>query len=179
MAIFAIKPKKGEVRSDGMIFAGFSKTCKNGEWWITPEMYEKRKQMFRDSKKKEYSKNREKILARSSKWYYDNREEHLKFRREKYKQNPEKHKSASLELKYGITMDEYNKMLESQKGVCFICSMPCKSGRSLSVDHCHKTGKVRGLLCVSCNNGLGRFNDSIELLQKSINYLEKFQSINN
>jgi len=173
-----MKLKLGTVREDGLVFGGYSKKCQNGEWWITQEHYEERKQMFRESKRREYLKNKDKILKRSKDWYYKNREDHLKSRREKYKENPEKHKALNLEIKYGISLDEYNQMLLKQNEVCAICNMNCKSGRSLAVDHCHKTGKIRGLLCSNCNNGIGRFNDSIELLKESIKYLEKFKNIN-
>lgn len=81
---------------------------------------------------------------------------------------------------YGITRDEYVKMLAEQKEVCAICHQPEKlvhkrTGRvrQLSVDHCHKTGNVRGLLCGHCNNGLGTFKDSIERLESAIAYLRR------
>jgi len=64
-----------------------------------------------------------------------------------------------------------------QNGKCAICKKPetRKTGnkiRELSIDHCHKTGKVRGLLCDSCNNGLGRFKDSVKLLESALKYLK-------
>lgn len=81
---------------------------------------------------------------------------------------------------YGITSDEYAKMLADQNEVCAICRKPealvhKKTGRlrALSVDHCHKSGKVRGLLCGHCNNGLGAFKDSIERLEFAIAYLRR------
>jgi uncharacterized Rmd1/YagE family protein len=74
--------------------------------------------------------------------------------------------------KYDLTIEKYNKILAFQYGVCAICNEKCKSGRKLAVDHNHVTGKVRGLLCMNCNNGLGRFNDNPALLIKAIKYLE-------
>ena len=65
-------------------------------------------------------------------------------------------RKKTLKRKYGITLDIYNDMLKNQKGVCKICKQLCKSGKVLAVDHCHQTGKVRGLLCATCNTGLGR-----------------------
>ena len=50
--------------------------------------------------------------------------------------------------------------------------MVCTTGKRLAVDHCHKTGKIRGLLCTKCNIGLGYFNDDVILLKNSIRYLE-------
>lgn len=73
---------------------------------------------------------------------------------------------------YGLTLEKYNEMLTAQNGVCKICS--CKDDSRwgvLSVDHCHSTGKVRGLLCAKCNKGLGQFKDNVELLDKAKSYL--------
>ena len=74
---------------------------------------------------------------------------------------------------YGIGLVEYTQMLEVQGGVCAICGCPCATGRRLAVDHCHTTGKVRGLLCGNCNKGLGSFKDDPRLIRKAIDYLEK------
>lgn len=78
---------------------------------------------------------------------------------------------------YGISLAEYDELLESQKGTCAICGNEnnttygrAKKGR-LCVDHCHKTGKIRGLLCGSCNAALGQFKDDPKLLQMAIKYL--------
>ena len=72
---------------------------------------------------------------------------------------------------YGITLDQYNERLHNQNNVCAICKNQCKSGRRLAVDHCHKTGKVRGLLCSACNQTLGKFQDNIERFENAANYL--------
>jgi hypothetical protein len=77
----------------------------------------------------------------------------------------------------GITLDDYNALLASQGGVCAICGKPettMRLGtlRELAVDHCHVTGKVRGLLCSQCNHGLGNYRDNPELLRKAAEYLE-------
>lgn len=65
-------------------------------------------------------------------------------------------------------------MLEKQKGVCAICFLPPLEIR-LAVDHCHKTGKIRGLLCTACNNALGCMLDSVYLLGSAIAYLQENQ----
>lgn len=81
---------------------------------------------------------------------------------------------------YGITHEEYYQMLDEQNGVCKICGSEdnnnerCSSGK-LFIDHCHTTGKVRGLLCSKCNHGLGQFNDDTDRLQKAIDYLNQFK----
>jgi hypothetical protein len=73
----------------------------------------------------------------------------------------------------GITLDDYQEILKRQGGVCAICrTSDCGPvARRFSIDHCHKTGKVRGLLCHRCNLGIGHFDDSIELLRVAIAYL--------
>ena len=77
-----------------------------------------------------------------------------------------------LKCHYGITIEDYNKMLEIQNNKCKICNEHKDSFKNLlSVDHCHKTGKVRGLLCHRCNSGLGFFKDSKVLLQVAKEYL--------
>lgn len=79
-----------------------------------------------------------------------------------------------LERTYGLTEDEYNALLTAQNGVCAICCGVPKGRRSLVVDHDHKTGKVRGLLCSPCNTGLGGFRDSRMRMRTAIAYLEKY-----
>lgn len=69
-------------------------------------------------------------------------------------------------------------MHEEQNGLCAICGNPEKAFMKtkvmyLAIDHNHKTGEIRGLLCTNCNNGLGRFKDNIDLLNKAIAYIEK------
>lgn len=89
---------------------------------------------------------------------------------------PRDHRTNNLK-KYGITPAQYDAMLDAQDGVCAICGRPPKGGRtssaSLHVDHDHKTGIVRGLLCNACNLGVGKFMDSPALLRIAAVYLEK------
>lgn len=77
-----------------------------------------------------------------------------------------------LKKEYGITLAEYEAMLTEQGGVCFICGKSESDWGSLAVDHCHKTGKIRKLLCFSCNTSIGKFNDDPALLRKAADYLE-------
>lgn len=73
--------------------------------------------------------------------------------------------------RYGLTVEQYEEMHARQGGVCAICGEECSSGRSLAVDHDHKTGLVRGLLCTRCNWGLGHFLDDVVRLKAAIAYL--------
>jgi len=95
-----------------------------------------------------------------------------KYKREWARANPNKERNARLKYVFNITLEEYNIMLQKQEGVCAICEKECITGKNLCVDHNHTSGKIRGLLCDRCNNGLGRFDDDIELLKKAIKYLE-------
>lgn len=73
--------------------------------------------------------------------------------------------------RYGITGEQYNELINKQNGVCAICKTEGNK-RSLSVDHDHRSGKIRGLLCHNCNLSLGLCHDSVETLQAAIEYLK-------
>ncbi len=76
--------------------------------------------------------------------------------------------------RYGITLEDYDKIYDSQNGCCAICNRHQQAlKRLLAVDHCHTTGEIRGLLCHSCNLLLGFANDNAEVLTKAISYLNK------
>ncbi|WP_280485397.1 endonuclease VII domain-containing protein [Nocardia cyriacigeorgica] len=82
-------------------------------------------------------------------------------------------RARHVERTYGITEDEYQRILDAQGGVCFICQRAKGTGRRrLAVDHDHVTGAVRGLLCKPCNRDvLGHLRDDIDALHRAINYL--------
>lgn len=71
--------------------------------------------------------------------------------------DPIKAKNQTLVRRYGITLEQYDLMLEAQNYCCAICAKPHNAPRPLSVDHCHRTGRVRGLLCTRCNVALGHY----------------------
>ena len=81
--------------------------------------------------------------------------------------------------KHGLSIDDYNRIKSEQNSACAICKRPeekkNKSGipMVLAIDHCHKTGKVRGLLCGTCNGALGWIGDDLEFLERAISYLKK------
>lgn len=79
---------------------------------------------------------------------------------------------ASRNYKYGVTKDFLLDLYSKQDGKCAVCGQVPTTTRGLHIDHCHATGKVRGLLCHGCNVALGNFKDSRELLQKAIEYLQ-------
>lgn len=78
-----------------------------------------------------------------------------------------------VEHEYGLTGPAYELILKSQNGVCKICNQPHEMGRRLEVDHCHKTGIIRGLLCGRCNKLLGLSDDNPSILRQAIVHLEQ------
>lgn len=81
-------------------------------------------------------------------------------------------RERKLAREYGITVEEYDRMVEAQGGRCAICERPPGANR-LAVDHDHATGHVRGLLCPSCNGVLGRWADEVDRFQRAAEYLER------
>ncbi|SRR6266487_1111537 len=75
--------------------------------------------------------------------------------------------------RYGITPQQYEAMFVNQMGVCAICGEAPGEGKHLCIDHCHKTGQVRGLLCAPCNFLLGNAQDKIAVLKNAIRYLQR------
>ncbi|WP_224790320.1 endonuclease VII domain-containing protein [Pseudomonas fluorescens] len=73
---------------------------------------------------------------------------------------------------YGMTLECFNKLLVKQGGGCAICGKHANpKGYCLAVDHCHESGRIRGILCTNCNRGLGLFRDSTDLIKRAIEYL--------
>lgn len=97
---------------------------------------------------------------------------HATYHRESRRDNPDRHRKYEAKSNYGITPELYDKMLEEHEHRCAICgSREGGKFKTLNIDHCHNTGKIRGLLCHLCNRGLGLFKDDPVLLEKAIAYL--------
>lgn len=75
---------------------------------------------------------------------------------------------VNIKAKYGLTEEDYNLIITDQKDKCLICEEELKEPH---IDHCHTTGRVRGVLCSRCNTGLGKFKDSVQMLEKAKQYL--------
>lgn len=127
-------------------------------------------------KNKEYlAKNAERIRR----WRAENREKYLADKRayrKKYSQTENgknQRRKETLKHLYGITLDDYDRMLIEQNSCCAICKAltPGRGHKHFSVDHDHETGEIRGLLCNHCNRGLGMLGDNIENLQRALEYL--------
>lgn len=89
-------------------------------------------------------------------------------------------KQQQLKYKFSLSIERWNKMLEEQNYSCAICETAQKDlNKTLCVDHDHKTGKVRGLLCHNCNVALGSFRDNSKILVRAIEYLKskEFQEV--
>lgn len=138
--------------------------------------------------------NKEKVQGQNKKY-----RERMKFWLKKDRENdPEKYRNYSLKgyslnkrryvqqsicRRYKLTFEQYELMFKLQNNLCAICNNPetrkpknAKNTYNLSVDHCHKTKKVRGLLCYNCNILLGKAQDNIALLQKAIQYLKEHEA---
>jgi hypothetical protein len=132
--------------------------------------------MWSLEKTREY--NREwvrKKRATDAEWRANERARNNERMKKRWRERPEvreQHRAYILRKDYGITIEEYNALFEKQKGACAICrEHQSKLSRPLAVDHDHKTGKVRGLLCDKCNHGLGQFKDSYDSLMAAANYI--------
>lgn len=115
--------------------------------------------------------------ATKSKFDHSTSEGRAEYGRAWRRENAEKYKDKTLKSDFGISIDQYNEMLLSQKGCCAICNHPETASRSgkikaLAVDHCHETGNIRSLLCSTCNVGLGAYKDKPELLRQAAEYIE-------
>ena len=104
------------------------------------------------------------------------------WRNARHANNPEharKRLDAKLRKMYGITADDYFSMIEEQAGLCAICGMPPEGrgkGGTLVVDHCHKRGVVRSLLCGKCNIGIGLLDDNPSLIDKAAAYVRRWDA---
>lgn len=146
--------------------------------------YYQTKDSFRPKVDVPWGKTKEQHRLYYARWRELNREDYNKRRKEWADKNRQKRTAQSrnslLQRKYGLSLKEFNSMLVKQNYACAIC---CKKpvqrkdrmGRidlNLRVDHCHKTFKVRGLLCHNCNSALGHFKDNVEILKNAIAYID-------
>ena len=128
---------------------------------------------FRTRAKARYPLVREANIARAKKWREENLER-FQANQRRMRSTPEgklRSRAGHLMRKFGMTIEQYDAMLEAQSGGCFVCSRSPREDISLHVDHDHSTGKVRGILCFRCNNALADFQEDPELLRKAASYL--------
>jgi hypothetical protein len=129
-----------------------------------------------------YEKHREAKKKWQRTYYLKHQEERNAYLRSYRARNRErladKNKNSHLLSLYRISLEQYNAKLHEQNGACFLCERPeiskqCGKLRSLTVDHCHTTNKIRRLLCTKCNSLLGMANDDPSLLRRAATYLEE------
>ena len=119
----------------------------------------------------EFSELNTKIRAGKVKFCCNER--YKEYRRKNKKDEKESNRLYQKKTKYGLNAEEYYNMFESQNNKCTICGEEFSDSNRAFVDHCHKTNKVRGLLCTRCNSLLGMAKDNIEILQNAIKYLSQ------
>ncbi len=122
----------------------------------------------REYNRRWYEANRERSIARVKAWGDANKERKNENSRRWREENPGKEEESRLKKKYGITRDDFDKMVDAQVGLCAVC---LRKPLRLHVDHCHETGRIRGLLCGSCNRAIGLLGDCPESLRRAIDYL--------
>jgi hypothetical protein len=112
-------------------------------------------------------------IARVKKWQQENADRLNAYRRvhRKLPQTQARERRTYLKRKFGMTPEQYDVMLRRQGGVCTICEQPPRERQWLDIDHEHKTGRVRGLLCRDCNQGLGKFREDPMLLAAAAGYV--------
>ena len=129
----------------------------------------------RKNEKRWRERNPEKVKAKNDA-YRATHQEYFRKGATVYNGRPDvkdRRKNAKLLKNYGITLAEYQEMLDSQGGVCAICQEPDKRGTKLAVDHDHLTLKNRGLLCRQCNLAVGNLRDSPDIAKAATQYLEQ------
>jgi hypothetical protein len=131
------------------------------------------KDCFRAKARERYPQVREQAIERARRW----REENIdRFRENQRRRRSDpavkaKERNDHLRRKFGLSQDDYERMLARQDSGCAICKRPPSPTASLHVDHDHETGRVRALLCVSCNNALGSFQEDPEIVRRARSYL--------
>ncbi len=124
------------------------------------------------SSKKNYNYECNSCLAlRAKKNRASRGEEWLSYKRDYSKKRRATNRCYNLRANYGISLEEWKRLFEAQGGKCAICETTEEPSTGWHTDHCHKIGKIRGILCLNCNTGLGRFKDDVALLKKAIKYL--------
>lgn len=136
----------------------------------------------RRAHEKYYANNREKVKARTAKWRQDNRDRFLedqkRYSKARREIDPEvarkRARGYALKRKYGITLEQYEELLEKQGRCCAICERhESEFKTSLAVDHDHHSRRIRGLLCTSCNYRMVARHRDGELLRKIADYIEQ------
>jgi hypothetical protein len=162
---------------------GYRYQCKSCNNAYDQKLYNKDIEKSRARSRKKARKPYSQKNYEYNKIWVENNPDKVKANKERFVESrdyDEYKKRSHLRYNYDMTLEEYNEMFQSQNGRCAICKtdkpLGPKNVKFFSIDHCHTTGFVRGLLCSKCNHGLGQFNDNVDLLKEAIAYLEKVRS---
>lgn len=139
------------------------------------DYYERNKERLKAAARRHYHENKERHRETNRLWHQANREKARERARAWYHRNTFKARTAQRQYrirKYGLSAEQFDSLLSAQGGVCAICRAECSVSSRLSIDHNHLTGQVRGLLCRTCNSGLGFFRESPDLLRTAASYLQ-------
>ena len=142
---------------------------------------------YKRKKREWYLENKESVREQAKRWKEANPERWKEVQTLWRQKNAHRIKlyekgsqqKQNLKRKYNLTIEQYDQMLQTQAGVCAICEQPCSTGRRLSVDHDHITGKIRGLLCTKCNIRLGMIESVNAMrfkLRPFLRYLKKHRA---
>jgi hypothetical protein len=147
---------------------GFQYHCIDCSKKYHAKRYVDQKDKLQAQLKKYKEENKEKLEVASLLWKKNNPDKVKRYQR-----------TANLRKNFGISMDEYEQMLIKQNNLCAICEKPetfvhhqTNKPARLAVDHCHKTNKVRKLLCKNCNTALGLFKDDLDVMGNAVQYLK-------
>ena len=147
---------------------GFQYNCIDCSKKYHAKRYVEQKDKLKVQLKKYKEENKEKLEVASLLWKKNNPDKVKQYQR-----------TSNLRKNFGLSMDEYEQMIAKQNNLCGICEKPetfihhqTKETARLAVDHCHKTNKVRKLLCKSCNTALGLFKDDIGVMENAVQYLK-------
>lgn len=137
--------------------------------------YEANKSYYNSKSRENYQKDKDHVLEKHRQWRKSNPERRRELAKNWYEKNEDKAKLSSrrrhLKNRYGITPEEYEKLLKSQEGLC--ANLGC-GNLATDVDHCHKIGEMRGLLCNGCNISLGRLEEDVHRIQGLVDYILKW-----
>jgi hypothetical protein len=127
--------------------------------------------------KKWENENPGKVKESYRKYYQKNKEKKLEYCKEQYLKNKEHRKWAAIKRKYGITKDDFDKLFKAQNESCAICGKKDFTQWTLNIDHCHTTGKVRGILCNNCNTAIGALQEDVTILLNAIKYIHRHNNM--
>lgn len=129
------------------------------------------KACFSARAKARYAEKSDEIKAYVKRWQQENAEYVNAYRRKRNATRRKEIREGHLRRTFGITLDDYDEMLDAQGGACAICRRPPAEGKSLHVDHDHATGVVRGLLCFTCNGALGMLSENEDTIACALAYV--------